>query len=719
MADWRSNIKIPGVTIPFGSPKTTSITGNTTQSTNTKRNFVEPNVLNQYASYTYVFTLSGLNRDQIDNSVKVLQDPIHDVIARTGGIGNGNFSDFNSTKYKFSNFTGQDKSLRSVTAKQIQDVIPDAKNADAILKRGHDIFFEKVNITAVPRPNDQRKLMNYTKIEIELTEPFGVTLFEKLRASAFNNGFIDHIDAPFLLSLDFKGYDSNGKEKKVITRRFMPIKITNCEMSITAAGTRYYMTAVPWTEFGMTDRFLYPRDKGKVSGDSFVLAMQDFAKKLNEDQDAEIKSKTRALKDKYIITVSKRFQKTIQAYGTNYDIETLGGPDPVKFYRNPETSISETLTKVILNCEPFRNVANLAKQYWIEVDRLKNLDSADPGSTLVSKLPDPMIPWFKIKTNVHILPAMDGVRKQHQKEIRFLIEPYSIHVMNFAIPGLSASELYGKTVKKNFDYIFTGQNTEVLDLKLDYKYGYFQSRLLDYSRREGNTRDQKDISDQRKLENIVKRYIGSELYPEPLMPLRHEPGLNKSEDTGTGIGGPRSQTDEFYDYLTNPRGDMMKVEMQIMGDPAFIGQDQFLPSDKNFNITGDTPSNIELEKDETGRFAGRYFDDRLGCFNYDEAEPLVTLNLRFPTDVNLNQGLMDFQNLENIQFNGLYKVTQVESVFDNGTFTQNLLMVRFNNQTGGFKAAPVIYEKELDKGEAVKSGTAGDIAGEAAGTELE
>lgn len=684
----------------------TGIDGKTTQATNTQASFVEPNVLNQFASYTYVFTLSGLSRGQIQNSVKVLQDPIHDPIARTGGIGRGTYTDFNSTKYEFSNFEGQDKSIRSVLKKQIEDVIPDARNADQILRRGHDIFFEKVNITAVPRPNNERKLMNYTKIEMELSEPFGVTLFEKLRACAFNNGFIDHIDAPFLLSLEFKGFDSNGVEKKVITKRFMPIKITNCEMSINAGGTTYYVTAVPWTEFGMTDRFLYPRDSGQVSGNTFVEAMQNFAKKLNEDQDGEITSKTRALKDRYVITVSPRFLRTLKDATTNiYDIETAFAVDPIRFAVNPRTSIADIITKVILNADPFNKVAELAKKYWIELDRTSTTNSMD--FALASDLPDPMIPWFKIKTNVQVLEQMDDVRKQHQKIIHFMIEPYDLHVMNFAVPGLGGKKLWGKTVKKNYDFIFTGANTEVLDLKLDYKYGYFQSRLLDFSRTEGNTNKLKDTSEQSKLESIIKRYGGNALYPEPLMPLRHEPNLSKSEDTTTFDRAPRSQTDEFYDYLTNPRGDMMKVEMQIMGDPAFVGQDMFLPSDSNFNLTSDTPKNVAIEKDQTGRFQGRFYDERLGCFNYDEAEPLVTLNFRFPTDIDPNKGTMNFQNLENVQFSGLYKVTQVESVFDKGTFTQNLLMVRFNNQSGDFTSAPILYEEERGKSESQQNNQSG------------
>ena len=56
---------------------------------------------------------------------------------------------------------------------------------------------------------------------------------------------------------------------------------------------------------------------------------------------------------------------------------------------------------------------------------------------------------------------------------------------------------------------------------------------------------------------------------------------------------------------------------------------------------------------------------------------------------------MDFQSLENVQFNGLYKVVSVESTFDRGKFTQMLDLVRYNNQDGAF--TPLESIKDLEK----------------------
>ena len=686
--------------------------GTTTQPLNNATAYLRPNVLNQYASYNYLFTLSGLTNEEIENPHTIVTGRPHDVVARSAGIGTeGNFSDFKSQEFRFSKGTKEE--VKAEKLSRIEQIIPDAVNSDKILKRSHDIFFERVNITSVPRPNEERKLMNFTKIEMELSEPLGVTLFEKLRACAFNNGFIDHNDAPFLLTLEFRGYDSNGKMlDNVITKRHLPIVISNAEMDVSQAGTKYTLTAVPWTEFGMVNRFLYIRSKGSLppSFSTFVSAearrqrtacqtlggaLQEFANAITMAQDKEIEAKVRDLKDEYVITVHPDFYH-ITNDTSNFDVETVGiDSDPISFKWRDNMSIAKVITDVMLSLPVFRDIDLIVKKYWNDLDVAINR-----GDDPTAKAPDPIIPWFKILTTVYTKKDFDQKTKMHQKEIRFHVEPYSVHILNFAVPGLGGSELWGKSIKKAYNYIFTGQNTEIMDLKLNYKYAYFQARLLDTTRSTDGTQPSNTEDANQKQRRLVRRYYGAGTYPDRLS-LRGYPVSDKSADPATQDRAGRSNADEFFDYLTSPRGDMMKVDMTIMGDPAFIGQDMFLPMSRNFSKGNTRANNGRIQTAKAGETAtinsvgaikGFEWDDDRGCFNFDRAEPFVSLNFRFPTDIDEKQGLMNFQNLEDVEFNGLYKVTQVESIFDGGTFTQQLLLVRFNNQNKSTR--PIYYEED-------------------------
>ena len=666
--------------------------GKTVNDKTSKKDPVEPNVLGKYASYNYVWTLSALSREELQDP-KNVGKRIHDVIAKSSGIGlDGAFKNFNEDINSL--YKGNAEVATTITKEQGEKIKSQAKNADKILRRGHDIFFEKVTMTAVHRPNEQRKMMNFTKLDIEMHEPYGVTLFEKLRAAAFNNNFRDHIDAPYLLTLEFRGYDNLGRPiGNVITTRYLPIKITNAEMEIDAGGTRYSLIAVPWTEFAMTDRFLYTRGQSSVVGDAaakagvgsktnFTLsgALALLADGINKQQEIERDRRLRVLEDKYVIEVETGINQSA-AGSSNWNLAGAGGSFKVNV--RPNVSIAKLITDLVQQADGYRNITEIVKKYWKDLERYSTASS--PGED--KEPPDPYVPWFKIKTTVVMGEQFDNITKQHQKTIIYRVIPYKVHVMNFTVPGLSASGLWGKSVRKAYKYIYTGENTEILDLKINYKYGFFQARLYDGSRSDAVGKiPVKDLS----LQQLYDRYGGTQWQPESLLPLRSYPTTQKSEDGATADGASRTQVDEFYDYLTNPRGDMVNVQMTIMGDPAFVGQDFALPIK-----TVEKPENTgALKVTEQSEFKGKQWDENKGCFNYDEAEAFVTLDFKFPTDINERKGVMDFQSLENVQFNGLYKVVQVESIFDRGKFTQVLDLVRYNNQ--GKEMSPVVSYSQME-----------------------
>jgi len=686
--------------------------GKTVNDKSSKKDSVEPNVLGKYASYNYIWTLSALSREE-------LQDPrnvgkrIHDVIAKSSGIGlDGAFRNFNEDINSL--YKGNADAATTITKEQGIKIKSQAKNADKILRRGHDIFFEKVTMTAVHRPNEQRKMMNFTKLDIEMHEPYGVTLFEKLRAAAFNNNFRDHIDAPYLLTLEFRGYDNLGRPiGNVITTRYLPIKITNAEMEIDAGGTRYSLIAVPWTEFAMTDRFLYTRGQSSVVGDAaakvgigtktnFTLsgALALLAEGINKQQEIERDRRLRVLEDKYVIEVETGINQSA-AGSSNWNLAGAGGSFKVNV--RPNVSIAKLITDLVQQADGYRNITEIVKKYWKDLERYSTASS--PGED--KEPPDPYVPWFKIKTTVVMGEQFDNITKQHQKTIIYRVIPYKVHVMNFTVPGLSASGLWGKSVRKAYKYIYTGENTEILDLKINYKYGFFQSRLYDGSRSDAvGKKAVKDLS----LQELYDRYGGTQWQPESLLPLRSYPTTQKSEDGATADGASRTQVDEFYDYLTNPRGDMVNVQMTIMGDPAFVGQDFALPIK-----TVEKPENTgALKVTEQSEFKGKQYDTNTGCFQYDEAEAFVTLDFKFPTDINESKGVMDFQSLENVQFNGLYKVVQVESIFDRGKFTQVLDLVRYNNQ--GKEMSPVVSLSQINSDAEAKNAPIDVVAPDDLGT---
>ena len=135
------------------------------------------NPLHKAATYNVLFTLSGLKEQEI-RSKNFLTNPPHDIIARSGGIGNPRISNDPFAA------TGGAGDVDKIVRDAYKEFTDEYAESIEILKRGHDLFIENVNILSTLGPNNERNLANFTKMEFEMHEPFGMTLIEKIRGCA-------------------------------------------------------------------------------------------------------------------------------------------------------------------------------------------------------------------------------------------------------------------------------------------------------------------------------------------------------------------------------------------------------------------------------------------------------------------------------------------------------------------------------------------------------
>ena len=158
--------------------------------------------------------------------------------------------------------------------------------------------------------------------------------------------------------------------------------------------------------------------------------------------------------------------------------------------------------------------------------------------------------------------------------------------------------------------------------------------------------------------------------------MKSETGLYKSTTDGrTGKGDNR--LDQFFDAITNPQADMVVVNMEILGDPAWMGVSQYVPATPENSNGSSRDNNIDFFR---GGVSTNIWNPDMKCFNYDVAEPITNLTFKTPQDFNDNTGVYELSSDQRAVFSGLYHVTQVQHSFTDGKFTQTLTMVRFNNQ---------------------------------------
>ena len=669
------------------------------KSKKTQRPFLRPNVLHKFASYNTIFTLSGITEQEIQDHSFLTNAP-HDIIARTGGIGDPRLTTGASTYKK----TGDKDALDRLVQSRYNKFIENYQDSINILSRGHDVFFENVNMLSTVGPNAERNLANFTKMEFQIHEPYGVTFVEKVRAATALNGFDDYQDAPLLLTIEFKGFDGNGKPLNAegLVRK-IPILIVRVDFDVNVGGAQYTITAVPYTDLAFDDRFKFPRTTLEVKASEPQDWATQVERKLKESMEKEKKANLRQVIDEYKFLIDDEVKRIGGGY--KEAVRTIFGQDDDESglnsdFNTPPPKIklangkAETTTNLVKFFEDAVREAygyqRLANDFWttyleragtiesgqkITDEQLnKIINSDDFEKTLIG---NQYVDWFKIKTTVQTdTNTFDNITKMHKKKIIFRAMPYKVHILKLIKPGVSVRRLdFSRLVRKEYNYIYTGENTDVQNLRINYKAAYYLRNVFDAKAGEGIW---STVSD------AWQKVFGAEKYPEPTKQIRQYPSTIKNRSSMETVAGEGQRAQEFFDYLTNPEQDMIRVEMDILGDPAYICQDMYVP----LNAQGQ--NQIKNKGD---------YDSSIESFNAEQLSPLVLIRYRIPDDISDKDGLMFSKAAtyrdEDLFFNGIYQVVKVESKFDNGQFLQTLTCVRMNNQQG--EGAPAILQKAADR----------------------
>ena len=665
--------------------------GNTEKSTLNKGNDIyvttinDPNTLHQFASYTSLFTLSALSQRDLEDTTTLLNSKPHDIIVRSSGIGPTENTDR-------APLSAEDKKILDKN-ERLQGAVEKSRST---LSKNRDLYIRNVTMNSVPGLNDKRRLTSVTQISMEIIEPAGITLLERIRGAAINNGYLDHLDAPFLLTIDFKGFDEQGRPASAKDsqnmKRLIPVKLVDMQMDVTQAGTVYAVKAIPYNEFAYVNRFNYPRTAGTLSPDGKRLSdvfktLEALLNKQNEDEkDTGLVEKpdvytvtfdSKGIEDTFITTENLE-QNGMASQGVNgadggfYVANEIAiPPDYMKI--NPSNAITKILEEIMKGHPAYSD--KKFDQWKSKVTKTLNVAQFKGGAQeVLDQAQDYYFDYFKIRASVVPIEGdFDTIRAMNRKKINFHVEPYKVHAYSLAIPGVSTGQNFKNFVFKTYNYIFTGDNVDVMDVNINYKVAYFQSRLKDFEATDVRKNTIEDASDK-----ATGGTSATDHNTDGNLMTRSHPDTAKSEGTGK-TGGTPTQLDSFLDSLTHPLADMVNVRMEILGDPAWISQSQFIPLNaKSFARGAGKATDPDIGY--WRRNKDRIWNSDLRCYNTDVAEPIIMLNFRMPTDFNDQTGVYELQADQSAEFSGLYRVVQVEHNFTDGKYTNVLNLTRFNNQ---------------------------------------
>ncbi len=269
-------------------------------------------------------------------------------------------------------------------------------------------------------------------------------------------------------------------------------------------------------------------------------------------------------------------------------------------------------------------------------DQYKKINDQNvDNTTKIKKKNNEPLKWFKIRPRVDIL-GYDKKRRAWAFKTTYVISEYIVKSLETA--DFDTADCF--ETHKEYNFWFTGQNTEVLNFSQDFNFLYY------------TTFGNKHITDPTENSNTQINARTQQAYR-----------VNTREDNQGGKEGlAAEQAANAASVLYSP-ADQARVEIDIIGDPDWIAQSElFYAASANNNRDSLLPD---------------------GSVNYDAAEIYFSVNFNTVVDYNIDTGIADVtQNnvtkdpLANpagvSQYSFVYRANTITTQLAGGKFTQRL-----------------------------------------------
>jgi len=665
------------------------------------------NVLNQYRLFTYVFTLSGFNKDDVHDPSKFEVNQQSLLILKSGGKGNSgiypNSAVYTNTIDQLNDIKNNKKTNKTTKSAQTNEVLNKTRNTvdtiggfNTYSPGRFDMFLDDVEIDTIMGFTQEGGTTQPTKIKFKVFEPYSINGFiEALHVAANAAGYPTYQSTPFLLKMEFIGYPDDSDlaqpEKVQDATRYFPITITKLEVTLNETGTLYHVEAIPFNEAGFGNPSQLKKSV-KMSGGTVKEILNNLMTGMNKQikEADEAAKKPSKIHDEYRIIFpdwveGKGWDKTKENKIAGAKVTELlkdntlyKFPDPGSSTKSKPTPEQNAKQPESFKYEPSAGAVQFPEGKGLNECIQSIIRDSKYIRNIVEKLASPefatvidshgMIDYFLVKLEIENNGEIDPDLKRPHQIFTFVVTPHKISYTR--VPSYGNQQVDMKQVSKlslrQYNYIYTGKNVDILNFKLDFNNLFFEAIPLalgndtsapsrDAAGRNNSTSPQSKPDD---LERDKKNRL-------PATPRYVDPAL-----TGTGSQDNAVRQDNAYyalakglhNALVNAKSSMITGEMDILGDPLYlvtggIGGQNPAPNPNSNRVTND------------------------GEANFNMGEVLITINFRNPIDIApLEQGGRLQFDPELIPFSGIYRVNRVKTKFKDGVFKQTLEIIRFQGQ---------------------------------------
>jgi hypothetical protein len=636
----------------------------------------QPNILDQYASYTYqasVYLCNEASYKQLMLSKKKSVDGLQ-LLFQTGGA-----SQIGRSQY-FSN----------------------------------DYYIDKVEIKSKMIGKGTGMSHNAADIKINVVEPYGITLVDNLDKAV--QSYLGGVEqkkknftaAIYLLAIRFYGYDTQGNlvrggvglnnataitDRNAFVEKFFPFCLANINFKVATKAVEYQLDCKPVPNIiaassgrgtipynielsGQTlkdllagpavyaagsaavsagsaiagtgirrddngvplleaDQNLGAPPKADAAPTSKATVRQGLMAAMNEFQAEMVREGQYLIADEYNVEFvnpaieNARITKTGLVF-KNTPMSTDQSPGAQKLGNKQSMDNNSRIIPASAGMQIVQFLDQVIRNSTFMEDQQVLKYNENTQEEVATGTPAKNLAWFKVTMQAEP-KGYDYKRNDYAYKVKYILHAYKITNVNsryYPIPQFNG-------VHKQYNYWFTGQNTAVLSYEENLNTLY--KAVL--------TGGVNNISSS--ASELIKYGVDS-----------------RSAESAQGAKGKANEPPaNLADQLYSP-SDLKTCNMTIVGDPAWLQQGEafaaFPRTQWNFNA---------------------FLED--GTINIDSQQPMFEIAFNKPTDYNLSTGLMD-PNQQNqatldqtakagpAQISRIYIAKECTSMFDKGKFTQQL-----------------------------------------------
>jgi len=642
---------------------------------NEQKIVAQPNVLDQYASYTYQASVYLCNEASYNNLMRSKKKSVDglQLLFQTGGA-----SQIGRSQY-FSN----------------------------------DYYIDKIEIKSKMIGKGTGMSHNAADIKINVIEPYGITLVDNIdRAVQSYLGGQEQkkknfTAAIYLLAIRFYGYDAQGNlvrggvglnnatavtDRNAFVEKFFPFCLANINFKVSTKAVEYQLECKPVPNIinassnrgtipynielsgqtlkdllagpavysagqaavaagsnipGITvddngvplleaDQNLGAPPKADAAPTAKATVRQGLMAAMNEYQAQMVREGQYQIADEYSVEFvnsaieNARITKSGTIVKKNTPMSTSANAADQKLGNKQSTDNASRIIPVSAGMQIVQFLDQAIRNSTFMEDQQVLKYNEQTQEELATGTPAKNLAWFKVTMQSEI-KGYDYKRNDYAYRVKYILHAYKITNVNskyYPIPQFNG-------VHKQYNYWFTGQNTAVLS---------YEENL--------NTLYKAVLTGG--VNNISSS--ASEL-------IKYNVETRSSESAQGAKGKANEPPANLAEMLYSP-SDLKRCNMTIVGDPAWLQQGEafaaFPRTQWNFNA---------------------FLED--GTINIDSQQPMFEIAFNKPADYNLNTGLMD-PNQQNqatldqtakagaAQISRIYIATECTSMFDKGKFTQQL-----------------------------------------------